>query len=293
MGAFSVDREGADVASIKTAMQVIQQGRYPLVIFPEGEIWHHHEQLDELNEGVATIMLRATQKLPPDRDAYLVPTAIRYTYNESVRDTFPGRLARLEEHITWKPIPHMDAVDRIYRLGAGLLAVKEEEWLGAPQQGTLVARIQGLQYRLLRQVEEKHGLPDTEARLPLRVKALRKKIRDVLTKSESPPGERETWDLYHDLDKLFVVVQLYSYPGQYLREQPTTDRIAETLLKLEEDVLGEGSYPVERTAFLRFGDPIHVQAFLEERKLDHKTGVLPLTQRIAESIQAMLADAGS
>ena len=58
-----MDREGADIASIKTAMSILETGRYPLVIFPEGEIYHHHERLDELNEGVATILLRVAKRL--------------------------------------------------------------------------------------------------------------------------------------------------------------------------------------------------------------------------------------
>lgn len=54
-GAFSINREGGDLASIKMAIKVLQEGRFPLVIFPEGEIYHHMESLDELNEGVASI----------------------------------------------------------------------------------------------------------------------------------------------------------------------------------------------------------------------------------------------
>jgi 1-acyl-sn-glycerol-3-phosphate acyltransferase len=67
-GAFSVDREGADLASIRTAMNILRECRHPLVIFPEGEIYHHHEELDLLNEGVATILLRAAEKLAPGEE---------------------------------------------------------------------------------------------------------------------------------------------------------------------------------------------------------------------------------
>ena len=87
---------------------------------------------------------------------------------------------------------------------------------------------------------------------------------------------------------IVAVVQLYSYPGQYLREQPSIDRIAETILKLEEDVLGQGTYPSPRDAVLRFGDPVDVNRFLEERSLDSKTGVSPITRHISEQIQSML-----
>ncbi len=44
------------------------------------------------------------------------------------------------------------------------------------------------------------------------------------------------------MDTVFLIVQLYSYPGDYLLEHPSTERVAETLDKLEEDVLG-AAYP--------------------------------------------------
>jgi catechol 2,3-dioxygenase-like lactoylglutathione lyase family enzyme len=38
-----------------------------------------------------------------------------------------------------------------------------------------------------------------------------------------------------------------------------------TLLKLEEDVLGEGTYPAPQDAYVRFGRPVGVARFLEKR----------------------------
>ena len=287
-GAFSVDREGADVASIRTAMKIIRQGRYPLVIFPEGEIYHHHEQLDELNEGVASILLRGAAKIDDDRKCYFIPTGIRYTYDDTVKSTFSQRLDRLEERITWKPRPERDVVERIYRLGGGLLALKEEEFLGRAQTGTLIERIQHLQKRLVEMVEEKHRKGDVGGKLPERVKWLRGKIRRTLTDPDKPLSDEEQRELYDDLDTLFSAVQLYSYPGQYLKEQPTIHRIAETILKLEEDVLGGGTYQAPQEAHISFGEPTEVQAFLDERGLDHKSGVGPLTHHLGEHIQAIL-----
>jgi len=44
------------------------------------------------------------------------------------------------------------------------------------------------------------------------------------------------------MDDLFFVIQLYSYPGDYVAERPVIERIAETLDKFEEDVL-QATYP--------------------------------------------------
>jgi len=66
------------------------------------------------------------------------------------------------------------------------------------------------------------------------------------------------------------------------------DRIAETIFKLEEDVTGKGSYLGKRKAEVRFGGPVDTKAFLEERNLNSKTGVGPLTELIRERIQKLM-----
>ncbi|MEJ2109443.1 MAG: lysophospholipid acyltransferase family protein [Acidobacteriota bacterium] len=215
-GAFSVDRDGADLASIRTAMNILRKGRHPLVIFPEGEIWHHHEELDLLNEGVATILLRVAEKLPEEKRSYAIPTAIHITHSPSEADTFPARLTRLEKRITWKPQNNLEAVDRIYHLGGALLSIKEVEFLGVAQQGDLVDRIKNLQKHLVRQIEQKHNHINDGQPIPLRLKALRHMIRRELH-ATPPPSAARHGELYDELDQLYVAQQLYSYPGQYLR----------------------------------------------------------------------------
>ncbi len=288
MGAFSVDREGADVAAIKMAMQILQNGTFPLVMFPEGEIYHHHETLDELNEGVATILLRAAAKMPQGRDAYIVPTALRYVHDLAVTETFNERISRLEQRVTWKPRPHVNVVERIYHLGGGLIALKEQELLGHTVDAPLAERIGLFQEALVSQIEETHGRTCKSDRIPDRVKSLRNIIRKAL--QTDGHDDMTVWHLYDDLDRLFVAVQLYSYPGQYLLEDPSTDRIAETLLKLEEDVLDIGEYPASREAMVRFDEPLSIDTYLERHKLDTKTAVGPLTQYVAARIQTMLAE---
>ncbi len=286
-GAFSVDREGADLASIRTAMNILRECRHPLVIFPEGEIYHHHEELDLLNEGVATILLRAAEKLPAGKKSYGIPTKIHITHNPSVAATFSDRLEALEKRITWKPKSQTEIVERIYRLGGALLSIKEEEFLGESQKGDLVERIQKLQRHLVRQIEQKHGLGGDAQPIPARIRAVRHVIRQRLNTpgGNLPAARRE--ELYDDLQKVFVAQQLYSYPGQYLRRHPTLDRIAETIFKLEEDVLEREQYPAPRSAEILFGQPIDVLQELRQRQLNARTGVRAMTELIREQIQRL------
>jgi hypothetical protein len=103
--------------------------------------------------------------------------------------------------------------------------------------------------------------------------------------SDLPEGHAARRPLEHDLDDLFLVVQLYSYPGDYVRERPTIERMAETLDKFEEDVLGVFSASIRgrRRAIVSFGEPIEVQG---DRK--GKSEVPELTRSLESAVQAQL-----
>lgn len=286
-GAFSVDREGADLAAVRAAMTILRECRHPLVIFPEGEIYHHHEELDLLNDGVATILLRAAEKLPNGRRSYVVPTVIRIAHDTGVTETFSSRLDALERRITWKPQRSLDVVDRIYRLGGALVSIKEAEYMGNSRFGPLIERIHALQRYLVQSAEQRHGLCPGDGPIPLRIKAVRQRIRrELLSDSQALRAARRE-SLYDDLDRLFAAQQLYSYTGRYLRRYPTIDRIAETIFKLEEDVLGIEVYPAPRSAEIIFDEPIDVAAFLESARLNTRSGVEAITQLLRQRIEAL------
>ena len=124
--------------------------------------------------------------------------------------------------------------------------------------------------------------------MTMRIKSLRAKIRKEHTNEASPASSERETELYDQLDRIFLANQLYSYPGRYLKENPTDDRIAETLFKLDEDVLELEEYYGPRTAEIIFGTPIAIQSFLEEGGFNIKSGVAPLTETIREKVQGLL-----
>ncbi len=286
-GAFSIDREGNDLASLRTALNLLRAGRHPLVIFPEGEIYHHHEELDLLNEGAATLLLRTAEKLPAGRKGYAVPTSIRIQHDPVVETTFTRRLDLLEQRITWKPKTELEVMDRIYRLGSALLSIKEEEYLGETRGGNLNERIIWLQEHLVESVEQRHGVQSVDTPIPARINALRYRLRLELTTHTAALSPTRRDRLHDDLDRLFAAQQLYSYRGRYLESRPTLDRLAETLFKLEEDVLGAGTYPAARFAEIVFGEPIEVAAFVREVGANLRAAAAPLTRELRHRIQSL------
>jgi hypothetical protein len=79
-------------------------------------------------------------------------------------------------------------------------------------------------------------------------------------------------------------VQLFSYPGNYVAQRPSVERMAETLDKFEEDVLGVPTATIrgERKATVVFGKPIPVAAGRG------KNAAAELTTVFEERVQALL-----
>jgi 1-acyl-sn-glycerol-3-phosphate acyltransferase len=290
-GVFSIDREGTDLRSIKEALRIVGDGRYPLVLFPEGEIFHLNERLTALNDGAATIALRAAAKTgreSPPRDVCVVPVALRYTYTEDVIPACTAVMDRLETWLGGGPAPAgHDLVARIHAFGTALLERKEREFLGRSLGGDLAARLEAFRELLIGEVEANYPGHDADAPHPERVRRARGRIRALLL-GTPPPDAAARAACFRDLDRLYLAVQLYSYPGQYLREKPSPDRIAETVLKFQEDVFGVSRPMGRRKVETVFCPPLHASTFLGSSRGDAKSAASRLTHAMEEAIRSAL-----
>ena len=284
-GCFSVDREGTDLHALKQSVGILARGTNPLVIFPEGECYHTNDRVTPFREGPAVIALTAQKHA--GRQVYVVPCATKYRY---VRDPTPeleGVMAELEQRLYWPPQINRPLAERVYRFGQGVLALKEIEHLGEPQPGPLPKRLEGLSEHVLGGLERVYGLTANGHTLPERVKCVR---RACLERLEQVRGQadRES-EVAIQLDDVFLVVQLFSYPGDYIAEQPTIERLAETVDKFEEDVLG---YPMargrgERRAVFQVGEPVDVGRFAAGTGKPRRAAG-PLTNALERSVQALI-----
>jgi 1-acyl-sn-glycerol-3-phosphate acyltransferase len=289
IGVFPVDREGSDLTAFKTAVDIVAQGKNPLVIFPEGEIYNLTDKLTPIREGAAVLALTALKRAAEaKKNVWIVPTGIKYRFLDGYDPVpaFNRLMDELESRFTWRHRHDLPLADRIYRFAEGMLGLKEMEYLGASRSGPLKERIAYMREMILGRLEDKllgkrHGEP-----VPVRVKELRHACLEKLADSQTTPSQKE--ELRQDLEDLFGVMQLFTYPGDYIRECPTVERVAEILSKLEEDVLGvDMPVPVApRQAILRLGPPIDVKPFLGTGKL--RTAGAALTTELEHRIQGLL-----
>jgi 1-acyl-sn-glycerol-3-phosphate acyltransferase len=280
-GCFSINREANDLTAFKTAVEILRADPHPLVIFPEGDIYHNNDRVTPFRDGAAAIAMAAAKKA--DRPIVCIPAALKCFYVDDPSEQLKRLMTRLEESLHWRPRPDLPLLDRIYRFAEGLLALKEYEELGQPQAGRVPERTVHLAETVVSRLERRHQVPCRGGCIPERVKEVRRAVIKAIEQDGTTPETKSR--LANDLEDLFFVIQLFSYPGDYVAQRPTIERIAETLDKFEEDVLRADTPGIRgtRRAVVRFGEPIPVP-----KEREGKGAVERWTELVEGRVQGLL-----
>ena len=263
-GAFSIYREGMDKQAVQTSIEILETAERPLVIFPEGHISRTNDRLTPMLEGTALIARHAAKKRAKDNKRVVVhPVAMRYSFPFDVKSAAAGMLDQIEARLTWRPSRGLPLHERFRKVGEGLLALKELQYLGHTQEGTIDERLHKLIDAILKPMESEWVNGNSDGHPVVRVKRLRSAILPDMIKGELTESEKaRRWRLLEDLD---LAQQLYHYPPGYLTEGASNGRIIETVERFEEDLTGKITVhgPVE--AKVTVGDAIEVGTGREAR----------------------------
>ena len=216
-GCFSVDREGTDIRAFRQAVEILRNKPHPLVIFPEGEIYHINKRVTPFLDGPSAIALNACKHAK--RPICFVPCGIRYHYIDNPMEELARTHGSTGGTILWRPKRNLILRKRIYQFAEAILGLKEMEYLGNTQTGTLPERIQALaEYHSPTSGKPvwHHGPmppPSRNGSRPAGAKPFRTSENDNLSDA------RNTMAAKIDLDDLFIMTQLFSYPGNlYFRK---------------------------------------------------------------------------
>jgi 1-acyl-sn-glycerol-3-phosphate acyltransferase len=284
-GAFSIYREGMDKQAVQTSIDILESAERPLVIFPEGHISRTNDRLTPMLEGTALITRQAAKKRAKDGKKVVVhPVALRYRFGFDVDAVATKMLDDIEMRLTWRPSRDLPLHARVRKVGAGLLALKELQYLGRTQEGTISERIDKLTHAILTPLEAEWANSNGDGHVVARVKRLRSAILPDLVKGDLDEAEKaRRWRMLEDAD---LAQQLYHYPPDYVGDGASTARIIETIERFEEDLTGSVSLHGPVDATVTVGDAIEVSTGREGRG-DRDAGD-PLMTAIESQLRAML-----
>ncbi len=301
LGVFSVNRGGANVEARKFARGILTDGAYDLLMFPEGEIYLLNDLVMPLKPGVARLALEAARDLALEgrtRRMLIVPVAIKYRCAEDIGPILAATTARLESHVFGDPRTG-PLYPRIVALGTELLYRAEQANGIKPVAGEdLYERVHRLRRTLLERLERTYlsrvqeGFDFDRARkLMIRIQGLVLDAHGGEGYSGSPTASPAD-PLTADLEAARLCARSVAFHEDYLIENPTQERMAETLIKLEREVLGkEIRTPLgRRRAIIRIAPPLDVLDFVPEydRASALEDRIEAIVVRLHETLQATL-----
>jgi 1-acyl-sn-glycerol-3-phosphate acyltransferase len=285
VGVFSLYREGLDREALKCAIEILVSARRPLLLFSEGVITRTNDRLNPLLEGTAFMARNAAKQraaADPPGKVVIHPVAIRYFFGGDVEAAVLSVLESIEHRLSWQPQRDKSLPARLEKVGNALLTLKELEYLGQSQSGSLSDRLARLIDHVLVPLEQQWLKGRREGSVVLRVKTLRSAIVPDLVGGDLDETDRAR--RWRHLADLYMAQQLSFYPPDYLDSPPTPEQLLETVERFEEDL----------TDTARVHRPLHVIAEIGEAIEVPPTRVRgeetdPVTAALREQLETMLA----
>lgn len=314
MGAYSIVRGTIDRESFRMSRKLLSQGANRLVTFPEGEDYSQNDSLLPFHTGVFQIAFGALQDMggtravgsdEPDADMtaripplFIVPIAIRYRYVGNLSHEFAKSMNRLEHALALKAPAPSDSYQRLRRIADAVITSAERSY-GLERGGSedLNPRLDAVRQAMVLRVSTSLGMDP--ARLgdswADKMRSLSNAVYAVTREELAPESlyqvrlileERShVRPLLLDLERLanWVAVR-----DQYVGESPSQERMAETLLHIEVEVLGKRLLRGKRQCYVRVGEAIDLRQYREQYESDRKGTVAQVTSRVESAVLEML-----
>ncbi len=298
IGVYSVIRGMPDRDSFRMTRKLLVDGPNKLVVFPEGEDYSQNDTLLPFQSGLFQLLFYACDDMTFNHALYVQPVAVKYHYVDAARREIDKSMTRLERALQLRGEPPPDTYDRLRRIGESVVTTAETMY--GLEHGTLDdmnPRIDAIKEAMIVRVADAVGLDRSSLgrTLPDRMRTLINTVHSV-TKVQAEPEsiyqvrlllqERDRIrPLLHDLNRLsnWIAVK-----DEYVRVKPTTERMMDTLSRLEIEVLGKVRIGAKKRCFVRFADPFDLRDYAESYANDRRSAVRDVTMRTEQAVQALL-----
>ncbi|MEO1859438.1 MAG: 1-acyl-sn-glycerol-3-phosphate acyltransferase [Verrucomicrobiales bacterium] len=286
IGAFSVDREGSDRKAMKCAAQILEEGQYPLVIFPEGNVYFCNDSVTPFAEGAAYIGLRTQHKLGENAPVYAVPISLKYTFVENVRENVISNLDEIAKKFSTSLSSEKPIIEEVTRISILTLSeFLQKHDYNLPGNNTNVDNlINDAVEPIIIKLEKEIGITvKKEQNLVSRIRTIRSKIHSIRIDLEKQKEHSHAANL---ADEAMLALRILGYSGGYATNNPSLDRIAETVARLCEDIHSKGSPPVgQRKALVKICQPIDLRQYVSPNEKISKDAIIKLTEEFEKSVQ--------
>ena len=314
-GGIAIHRGRLDRPALAQARGALAQGRYPLVVAPEGATNNLSGEMAPLEPGVAQLAFWAAEDLDKagdERQLEVLPVGIHYSWRKHNWNALDARMDALERHLGISS-PSAGAGDgdtsrrdRLIQIGMNLLkALEQLERLKPDPEQTFSERIGA--YRL-------HGLAKAEAHFALRpVGNLQERCRRIEQAAwdriyregvdRLPPLERSLadWEAREadlQLTRMRLVEHFTSVSGHYISDRPNFDRFAEMLMLVEEAIgwiedkpwKGQPSLGPQRVE-LQLGRALPVRPRLNHYRSNRREAMQLFMHDLEQALIAVMPDA--
>ncbi|MFM2429625.1 MAG: hypothetical protein RLZZ511_838 [Cyanobacteriota bacterium] len=328
LGGSSIRRGKLDRPGLKSARELLVNGQLPFMAAPEGATNGHSEVVAPLEPGVAQLAFWCAEDLAKagrSERVVIVPIGLQYQYQGNCWRQVEKLLTDLEAQMG---ILHPDRgvtdqslmYPRLYDLGEEILGMMERHYDRfyhqnltplaadlAPEE-RFAQRLQRLLNAALSAAESQFNLSPQGTMVDrcrrLEQTAWDRIYRDDVDLEQLPQLERRLADRVATESQLHLwhmrlVESFVSVTGSYVREKPTLERFAETLLITWETVvrIGGERNSLKRprlgpqTARVTIGQPIDLTdryASYQTNRRQAKQAVESLTQDLQTALESMI-----
>ncbi len=325
LGGCSIQRGKLDTLALRTARQLLLDGPYPLAVAPEGATNGHNERLSALEPGAAQLAFWTADDLAKARRPEamnILPIGVQYRFSGNAWPAIEALLCQLERQsgLAIQPAasPDPEALyPRLFALAERMLTLMETFYRDsyhrdlpaapAPAQTAnlaLAERLARLLETALSEVEQSLAL-EPRGDLASRCRRLEQAAWDRLYLAAPPtPLERGLADRLAEetvqrLWHMRLVESFVAVSGDYVKERPSQERFADTLLLLwdtQARILGRdpGTRPRlgQRTALISLGEEMAFAPLLEDYHRDRRRAVAQLTAELQRQLEALIVPSG-
>jgi len=326
LGGTPIQRGKADLIGLRSARRLLLEGDYPLAAAPEGATNGHNELVSAIEPGISQLAFWGVddvRKAKQQQEVIILPIGIQYFYMTPVWQEIEQILTNLENDSGLEPTPNSSReekvlYERLFRLGERLLSLMEDFYRdfyyqslpvvtanGDDPNETLAKRLANLLDVALQTVEKYFNV-SPNGNVIDRCRRLEQAGWERIYRQELKPthsisplelglADRLADEANLKMWHMRIVESFVSVTGYYVKEKPTVERFAETILLLWDLVTRiKGGNPFfrpqigQQKAIITIGKPISVSERYGDYKSDRRSAVAQLTQDLQTSLESLI-----